>query len=205
MDAPGLWLERISLPELEDPTRRTDRSVGPGRSAGGRERRSASGDRCLATDFDDGLGRFGSATDLFLGNAEVPLEQDVLPLGVADHPLAVATVLGVVRRQQDQPGHGPPAELLDEGGVPVVRPDLPVGGHRTEVHDPDVTHRGQRLSTLLRQTLGSSVTGVMAVVPPGISSSGPSYPPPGRAPSVTSDLQRVTAPVDAERDVDRRV
>ena len=40
-----------------------------------------------------------------LGEAEVPVEGQVLPLGIADHPLTVAAELGVVRREQDQPGH----------------------------------------------------------------------------------------------------
>ena len=50
--------------------------------------------------------------------------------------------------KQDQAGHGPTAELLDEGRVAEVGPDLPVGGDRAQVDDPDVTDRGQRLFAL---------------------------------------------------------
>src|SRR5690606_29000552 len=73
-----------------------------------------------------------------LGVAQVPLEQDVLPLGVAHHPLAVAAELGVVRRQQHEPGHHPSPELLDELAVAEVGLDLPVRRHRPEVDDPGV-------------------------------------------------------------------
>ena len=39
-----------------------------------------------------------------LGQAEIPVEQEVLPLGVADDPLAVAAELRVVRRHELQAG-----------------------------------------------------------------------------------------------------
>ncbi len=112
VDAPGLWLERIDLPE--DPDDQTARAP-----------RSSDRDRLRG----------------LLGEAEVPLEGQVLPLGVAHDPLPVAPELGVVGRQQHQPGQGPVPERLDRRGVPEVGLDLPVGGHRAEVDDPDVADR----------------------------------------------------------------
>ena len=56
----------------------------------------------------------GASPVVVLGEAEVPLEQDVLPLGVADHPLPVAAELRVVGRQEHQAGEGPAPELLDD-------------------------------------------------------------------------------------------
>ena len=75
------------------------------------------------------------------GDAEVPLEQQVLALGVAGHPLPVAAELRVVRRQQHEPGLGPLAELLDDVAVAEVRLDLPVRRDRAEVHHADVAPR----------------------------------------------------------------
>ena len=46
--------------------------------------------------------------------AEVPVEQEVLALGVADDPLAVAAELRVVGRQQHQAGHDPGPEVVDQ-------------------------------------------------------------------------------------------
>ena len=48
--------------------------------------------------------------------AEVPVEDQVLALGVAGDPLAVAAELRVVRRQELQAGHRPLAELVDRCG-----------------------------------------------------------------------------------------
>ena len=67
--------------------------------------------------------------------AEVPLEDEVLALGVARDPLAVAAELRVVRREQLEPGDGPLAELVDHATVAEDAVDLPVGRDRAEVHD----------------------------------------------------------------------
>ena len=145
VDAPGLWLERISLPELDDPT-----GLSALARTGGRTFRP----RRLGGVSPSGVSSGASSTGhLLFGYAQVPLEQDVLPLGIADHPLAVAPVLRIVGRKEHQPGHGPAAELLDQDRVSVVGAHLPVGGDRPEVHDPDVTDRRQRLPALLGQDL----------------------------------------------------
>src|SRR5439155_4470129 len=49
-----------------------------------------------------------------LGDAEVPVEDEVLPLGVADDPLAVPAELRVVRGKKEEPGQRPLTELFDE-------------------------------------------------------------------------------------------
>lgn len=75
---------------------------------------------------------------LLLGLAEVPLELDVLPLGVADHPLPVAPELGIVRWDQLEPSLHPIPEALDHGSVAEVALEVPMGRDRTEVDDADV-------------------------------------------------------------------
>ena len=75
---------------------------------------------------------------VLLGEPEVPVEQDVLPLGVADHPLAVATELRIVGREEHQAGEDPAPELVDDLAVAEVGVDLPVGRHRAQVDDPGV-------------------------------------------------------------------
>ena len=54
----------------------------------------------------------GAGSLLVFGVAEVPLEQEVLPLGVADDPLAVAAELGSCGRQELEAGQRPGPELL---------------------------------------------------------------------------------------------
>ena len=73
--------------------------------------------------------------------AEVPLEDEVLALGVARDPLAVAAELRVVRREQLEPGDRPLPELVDHATVTEDAVDLPVGRDRAEVDDLDVTLR----------------------------------------------------------------
>ena len=73
--------------------------------------------------------------------AEVPLEDEVLALGVAGDPLPVAAELRVVRREQLQPGDRALAELVDHAPVAEDAVDLPVGRDRAEVDDLDVTLR----------------------------------------------------------------
>ena len=70
---------------------------------------------------------------LFFGHAEIPFEDDVLPLGIADDALTVTPKLGVVRRQEDEPSKCPLAELLDEVPVAELRLHLPVGGDGAEI------------------------------------------------------------------------
>ena len=86
-----------------------------------------------------GRSRWVSRSVVLVGLAEVPVEEKVLPFGVADHPLSVPAELRIVRRQQQQTGQGPLPELLDHTPVAEVRVDPPVGRDRTEVDDPDVT------------------------------------------------------------------
>src|SRR5207249_3386548 len=62
---------------------------------------------------------------VLLGQTEVPLEDEVLPLGVAHNALTVAAELRVVGRQQHQPGQRPLAELLDERSFAEVRLHVP--------------------------------------------------------------------------------
>ena len=81
---------------------------------------------------------------------EVPLELEQLSLGVADHSFPVTPELGVVGRQQGQPGDGPVPERVDDGGVAVDGLDLPVGGHRAQVHH---THTPLRRLWLLFELL----------------------------------------------------
>ena len=70
---------------------------------------------------------------LVLGEAEVPVEQDVLALGVADDALPVAPELGIVAGQQHEAGQHPGPELLDHLAVAEVAVDLPVRRHRAQV------------------------------------------------------------------------
>ena len=67
--------------------------------------------------------------------AEVPLEDEVLALGVARHPLTVAPELRVVGREELQTGQRALAELVDHAAVAEDPVHLPVGRHRAEVDD----------------------------------------------------------------------
>ena len=80
--------------------------------------------------------------------AEVPFEDEVLALGIAGDPLAVAAELRVVRREQLQAGLRPLRELLDRLGVAEHAVNLPVGRDRTEVDDADVPLRRDVLELL---------------------------------------------------------
>jgi hypothetical protein len=77
-----------------------------------------------------------------IGKTEIPLQDQVLALRIADDPLAVTPELRVVRWQQKQPCKNPLAELLYHGPVAELGVDAPVGRYRPEVHDSDVTPRG---------------------------------------------------------------
>ena len=54
-----------------------------------------------------------------------------------------------MRRQEHETGHHARPELLDDRSVPEVGLDLPVGGDRPEVDDPDVPARGLDLLGLI--------------------------------------------------------
>jgi hypothetical protein len=84
-----------------------------------------------------------------LRDAEVPVEDEVLALGVSDHALTVAAKLGVVRGKQHQPGKRPLPELLDQCPVTEIRLDLPVGGDRTQVDHPNMSPGRLRFLQLL--------------------------------------------------------
>ena len=77
--------------------------------------------------------------------AEVPVEDEVLALGVAHDPLAVAPELRVVGREQLQAGQRPLAEVVDELTLAEHPVDLPVRGDRAQVDHPDVSDRGELL------------------------------------------------------------
>src|SRR5690606_24296060 len=70
-------------------------------------------------------GRGDGASDL-VGNAEIPLDGDLLALCVAHDALAVAAELRVVARQQHEPGEHAGAELVEHRAVALVAVDLPV-------------------------------------------------------------------------------
>jgi hypothetical protein len=74
----------------------------------------------------------------FLFGSEVPIQDKGLTLRVAGHPFPVPAELRVVGREQLQAGQRPLPELVDDGAVTEDALDLPVGGQRTEVDDPDV-------------------------------------------------------------------
>src|SRR5438094_589294 len=76
---------------------------------------------------------------------------------------AGAAELGVVGREQEEPGQRPLAELLDHRAFAELGLHLPVRGHGTEVNDPDVPLRGPWSLELfggLRHTV--ETTGVLA-------------------------------------------
>src|ERR1700730_7737819 len=98
------------------------------------------------------LGGTSSLGELVLRKSEVPVEQEVFALRVAYDPLPVSPELGVVGREQQQPGQRPLSELLDEVAVTEVGVDPPVRGHRTEVDDAHVATR--RLWLLVGLLLG---------------------------------------------------
>ena len=91
----------------------------------------------------------GGGRRLFLGDAEVPLELEVLALGVADDALAVAPELGVVGGQQGEPGERAVPEGVDDRRLAVGRLHLPVRRHRAQVDHPDVATRRLGLFLLL--------------------------------------------------------
>ena len=55
-----------------------------------------------------------------LGEAEVPVEEKVLTLGVTDDALPIPTELGVVGGQQLQSSEHPGPEFLDQGSIAEV-------------------------------------------------------------------------------------
>jgi len=71
---------------------------------------------------------------------EVPLDEQVLSLGVTVHALAVATELGVVWGKETKARVNAVDEGLDLLFVTEDHAALPVRGHRPEVDDLDVTH-----------------------------------------------------------------
>src|SRR6478735_10066064 len=94
--------------------------------------------------FREGRARARRRTGSVLGQAEVPVEEDVLALGVAHHALAVPTELGVVGRHELETGLDAVAEPVDHGPVAEVALDLPVRRHGAEVDHSDVALRRLR-------------------------------------------------------------
>src|SRR2546426_1943385 len=78
---------------------------------------------------------------LLVGDSEIPVEQEVLPLGVTHDPLTVTAELRVVRRQEEQPGQRPLAELLDQVALAEFGMHIPVRSGWSEVDDAHVTAR----------------------------------------------------------------
>ena len=74
-----------------------------------------------------------------LGDAQVPVEQEVLSLGIADYAFTVPTELRVVRWNQLQASLHPVPETLDHCSVAEVALQVPVGSDRAEVDDADMT------------------------------------------------------------------
>jgi hypothetical protein len=81
----------------------------------------------------------------FLLGAEVPVEDQGLSLRVTGDPFAVATELGIVGRQELEPGQGSLPELVEDAPITEDALHLPVRGERAEVHDADVPLRRLRL------------------------------------------------------------
>src|SRR5688572_23634950 len=81
--------------------------------------------------------------------AEIPLEDEVLALGVAGDALAVATELRVVRREQLQPGDRTLTELVDRAAVAEDAVHVPVRRDGAEVDDLHVTLRRNLLEIAL--------------------------------------------------------
>ena len=82
----------------------------------------------------------GIAADLvFVGDPQIPFELQVLALGITDDAFTVAAELGVVGREEGEPGDGPVPEGVDHGRVAVVGLDLPVRRDRSQVDHTDVT------------------------------------------------------------------
>src|SRR4051794_6279844 len=88
----------------------------------------------------------GVGRGLLVGHAEVPLEEEPLPLRVTRDALTVPAELRVVRRQQHEPGVHAIAERVDQTAVAGDPDDLPVGRGRAEVDD---LHRALRRQLLL--------------------------------------------------------
>ena len=79
-----------------------------------------------------------NGASLLLGT-EVPIEDESLTLGVAGHAFPVPAELGIVGREELEPGQRPLAELVDHAPVAEDALDLPVGGQGTEVDDPHMS------------------------------------------------------------------
>src|SRR5439155_6656203 len=67
--------------------------------------------------------------------AEVPVEDERFPLGVAGDPLPVAPELRIVGGQKLEARQGPLAELVDHVPVAEDALDVPVRSQRPEVDD----------------------------------------------------------------------
>ena len=91
------------------------------------------------------LGR-RSGLGFVLGQPQVPLQLEVLPLGIADHALTVPPELRVVRRKEHQPGEDAPAvEPAPQEGEDAPPATMP------ESYSDDVVERtreiGVRMAT----------------------------------------------------------
>jgi hypothetical protein len=102
--------------------------------------------KCRKSASPEGLYLDGTRSGIRLGLdpfllrfSEIPVQQEVLPFGVADDPFPVAAELRIVGWQKKEAGQSPLAELLDEGPVAKVRIDPPVRGDGAEVNDANVT------------------------------------------------------------------
>src|SRR5215210_3549427 len=98
-----------------------------------------------------GAASTGALVEVLVGHPEIPAQDEGFPLRVAHHALPVPPELGVVGRQQQQPGQRPLAERLDQVALAELGDDLPVRGDRTEVDDTHVAPRGPLLLELFRR------------------------------------------------------
>ena len=82
---------------------------------------------------------------VLLWQAEVPLEEEVLPFGIPDHSFTIPPELRVMGGQQHQAGEGSLPEVFDDVAVAKVGVDPPVGGYGTEIDDAHMAARWLRL------------------------------------------------------------
>src|ERR1700722_10744636 len=73
--------------------------------------------------------RWGSDDLVLIGDPEIPLQFEVLPLGVAHDPFPVAPELRIMGRQQGQPGDGAIAKRVDDLSITIIGLHLPMRSH----------------------------------------------------------------------------
>ncbi len=69
---------------------------------------------------------------------QIPIEADEFALGIAVDPFTVAAELRIMLGQEQQPCVDPSSERVNQAFITEMSPDLPVGSHRSEIHDRGV-------------------------------------------------------------------